>query len=81
MQLTIRIAPSIGRALGLAIGLATLSGLALAGAGLSGESGDSATPAAAAELRAEAAPETEQALPAEEAAGNRERTELNLLGE
>ena len=81
MEPNVRIAPSFGRVFGLAIGFVALSGLALSGAGLSGESGDSATPAAAAELRAEAAPETEQALPAEEPAGNRERTELNLLGE
>ena len=58
-----------------------MAGLALAGQNLNGESGESGSSEAAAELRAESAPETQDALLDEESEGNRERTELNLLGE
>lgn len=58
-----------------------MAGLALAGQNLNGESGGSGSSEPAAELRAEAAPETQDASLDEEAEGNRERTELNLLGE
>ena len=81
MQPKVRIAPCIRQTLRLAVGFATMTGLALAGEGLGDDAGDSSTPAVAAELRAEAAPETLDAAPVEEEPGNRERTELNLLGE
>ena len=77
MRPKIRIAPSFRQLAGVAV----TAGLALAGQNLNGESGGSGSSEAAAELRAEAAPETQDAPLEEESEGNRERTELNLLGE
>jgi len=77
MRPKIRIAPSFRQAIGVAV----VAGLALAGQGLAGESGESGSSEPAAELRAEAAPETQDAPLGEESEANRERTELNLLGE
>ena len=84
MQPKVRIAPCIWQTVRLAVGFAIMTGVALAGQGLGDKPSDSSAPGAVAELRAEAAAENVDVAPIEpieESTGNRDRTELNLLGE